>query len=160
VVAEAEKDAAAVRIIPPLVPLVAILAGVALGRLWPIPAGAAFAGPAHRWIGGLIVAGAVAFAAWAVVVMRRTGQSPNPTESTPEIIAHGPYVFSRNPMYLSMILLCLGFAVLLGNAWILLLTPVCGWVLYRLAILPEEAYLERKFGESFRSYRQRVRRWI
>jgi len=155
-----DRDAAAVRIIPPLVPLAAILAGAALGKLWPVPPGPAFAGPMHIWIGGVVVGAAIAFAGWAAVVMRRTGQSPNPIKPTPSIIPHGPYAFSRNPMYLSLVLLSFGFAVLLANVWILLLAIVSAWVLYRFAILPEEAYLERKFGEPYRSYRQRVRRWL
>ena len=46
------------------------------------------------------------------------------------------------------------------NWWLLLLAPVCGWLLQRLAILPEEDYLERKFGESYLAYKDRVRRWL
>jgi protein-S-isoprenylcysteine O-methyltransferase Ste14 len=63
-------------------------------------------------------------------------------------------------MYLQMVLGCVGFAIILRNTWILLLAPVCAWVLHRFAILPEEAYLERKFGERYLSYKRRVRRWI
>ena len=55
---------------------------------------------------------------------------------------------------------CIGVAVTLANAWILLLTPLGGWVLQRWAILPEEAYLERKFGDTYRAYKDRVRRWL
>jgi protein-S-isoprenylcysteine O-methyltransferase Ste14 len=44
--------------------------------------------------------------------------------------------------------------------WILLLTPLAAWGLQVLAILPEEAYLEHKFGQSYRSYKRRVRRWL
>jgi len=40
------------------------------------------------------------------------------------------------------------------------LTPLCAWVLYRFAILPEEAYLERKFGDIYLAYKHRVRRWL
>jgi protein-S-isoprenylcysteine O-methyltransferase Ste14 len=63
-------------------------------------------------------------------------------------------------MYLQMLLVCVGVAILLANGWILLLTPVGGWVLQRLAIQPEEAYLERKFGETYLAYKRRVRRWL
>ena len=47
-----------------------------------------------------------------------------------------------------------------ANPGILALTPVGGWLLQRFAILPEEAYLERKFGSTYRAYKSRVRRWI
>jgi len=59
-----------------------------------------------------------------------------------------------------MLLICLGIALMLQNIWIILLTPVCFWALTRFAILPEEAYLERKFGDTYRDYKQRVRRWL
>ncbi len=63
-------------------------------------------------------------------------------------------------MYLMMVLLCIGFTILLSNAWIGILTPICAWALYQTAIKPEEAYLERKFGASYRAYKLKVRRWI
>jgi protein-S-isoprenylcysteine O-methyltransferase Ste14 len=71
-----------------------------------------------------------------------------------------PFRFTRNPMYLQLVLACIGFAIVLTNIWILLLTPLSAWVLYRYAILPEERYLERKFGEKYLSYKRRVRRWL
>ncbi|HEX7719149.1 MAG TPA: isoprenylcysteine carboxylmethyltransferase family protein, partial [Woeseiaceae bacterium] len=72
----------------------------------------------------------------------------------------GPYRFTRNPMYLLMVLVCVAVAIILSNAWIVVLTPLCAWALYRFAILPEEAYLERKFGDGYRDYKRRVRRWL
>jgi len=63
-------------------------------------------------------------------------------------------------MYLQMVLVCIGLAVALMNLWILTLTPICAWLLQRLAILPEERYLERKFGETYLAYKRRVRRWL
>jgi protein-S-isoprenylcysteine O-methyltransferase Ste14 len=49
---------------------------------------------------------------------------------------------------------------MLMNWWVLVLTPVAAWMLQRLAILPEEAYLERKFGDDYLAYKRRVRRWL
>ena len=63
-------------------------------------------------------------------------------------------------MYLQMVLVCVGVAVILMDVWILALTPVCAWLLQRFAILPEEAYLERKFGDAYLAYKSRVRRWL
>jgi protein-S-isoprenylcysteine O-methyltransferase Ste14 len=63
-------------------------------------------------------------------------------------------------MYLQLVLAILGLAILLGNLWLLVLTPVCAWVLLNYAILPEEDYLQRKFGEHYLAYKRRVRRWI
>ena len=63
-------------------------------------------------------------------------------------------------MYLQLIVICVGIAIMLWNVWVLALTPLCAWLLQRLAIRPEEAYLERKFGEVYLDYRRRVRRWL
>jgi len=63
-------------------------------------------------------------------------------------------------MYLGMLVFCIGFAIILSDVWIVILTPVCGWLIYLLAIRQEEAYLEEKFGESYRAYKATVRRWI
>jgi protein-S-isoprenylcysteine O-methyltransferase Ste14 len=154
-------DAAAVRVFPPAIPLVMILVGVGLQYLWPIDIGVQIPKPLRYWIGGLIVAGAiVVLGGWSVLLMRRSGQSENPWKPTTQIIERGPYRFTRNPMYLQMVVVCLGFAVLLANVWILILTPVCGWALQELAIVPEEKYLEGKFGEMYTDYKRRVRRWL
>ena len=50
--------------------------------------------------------------------------------------------------------------MILMDLWILALTPSCAWLLQRFAILPEEAYLERKFGDTYLAYKGQVRRWI
>ena len=63
-------------------------------------------------------------------------------------------------MYLQSVLVCVGVAVILMDLWILALTPICAWLLQRFAILSEEAYLERKFGDTYLAYKGRVRRWI
>lgn len=157
---EARRDAAT-RFFPPAVPLATVLIGVGLEFLWPLDPGFALAAPARYWLGGAILAGSLlVLGAWPVLMFRRTGQSPKPWKPTPEIVVRGPYRFTRNPMYLQMVLGCLGFAVLLWNLWILILTPLCAWILQRWAILPEEAYLEDKFGESYLAYKRRVRRWL
>ena len=153
------RDAAAVRVFPPAVPLLTILLGLGLDRLWPLPLGVP--PPARYWIGGAIVVAAIlGLGLQSVILLRRSGQSENPWKPTTEIVNRGPYRFTRNPMYLQMVLGCIGFAILLANVWILLLTPVCAWALQQLAILPEESYLERKFGADYLAYKRRVRRWL
>lgn len=156
-----QKDGAAVRFPPPLLPLATILGGVGLDRLWPLGAGLELPAPARYWAGGLLVAGSLlVLGLWPVVMFRRSGQSELPWRPTPLILEHGPYRFTRNPMYLQMVLVCIGIAIILSNYWILLLTPLCAWSLYRFAIAPEEAYLARKFGAPYRDYTRRVRRWL
>lgn len=154
-------DAARVRVFPPGVPLITILLGQVLQRFWPIAQSLELSPLVRYGIGGLIVLGSMMGLGFrAVRTMRGTGQDENPWKPTPSIIESGPYRFSRNPMYLQIVIVCIGFAILLQNPWILLLTPLAAWVLYALAIRPEEAYLERKFGETYLAYKRRVRRWI
>ena len=156
-----QKDAAAVRIVPPAVPLLMILLGVGLSRAWPIDLGFELSAPARYWIGGSIVVGVfLGLGVWSVRVVRGSGQSENPWKPTLEIVDRGPFRITRNPMYLQMVLACVGFAILLWNVWILVLTLAGAWLLQRLAIIPEETYLERKFGDSYLAYKRRVRRWI
>jgi protein-S-isoprenylcysteine O-methyltransferase Ste14 len=120
-----------------------------------------FSTPERYWVGGLIVVGAIfGLGLWSVVLFRRTGQSENPWKPTPQIVERGPFRISRNPMYLQLVLVCVGVAVILMNLWILVLTPLCVWLLQRFAILPEEAYLERKFGDTYLAYKRKVRRWL
>jgi len=155
------RDAASVRVFPPAVPLLTVIIGIGLNRLWPIGAPFEFEAPGRYWIGGAIVVSAVlGLGLWSVVLVRKSGQSENPWKPTTQIIRSGPFRITRNPMYLQMVLVCLGFAVALMNLWIVILTPVCAWLLQRLAILPEEIYLERKFGEAYLDYKRRVRRWL
>ena len=153
------SNAAAVRVFPPAVPLLTILIGVALNCLCPFKL--KLSALSRYGIGGAIIGAAVlGLGLYPVILLRQSGQSENPWTPTTEIVTRGPYRFTRNPLYLQMVLACIGFAILVRNIWILLLTPLCAWALQILAIVPEEAYLERKFGESYGSYKRRVRRWL
>jgi protein-S-isoprenylcysteine O-methyltransferase Ste14 len=88
------------------------------------------------------------------------GQHPDPRKPTPAISRDGPYRFTRNPMYVGGGLVQLGIGIALGNAWIVaLLIPVVLLIHYG-AILPEERYLERKFGDEYTRFKASVRRWL
>lgn len=154
-----EKDGAAVRVPPPLVYLAAIVAGALLQKsLLRLSLGL----PQSARIGAAI--GAAVFGVGLMVVaaalFRRTGQDPKPWESTPEIVSTGPYRLTRNPMYLGMALVQGGIGLSLSNGWILLLLPIVLLVIYLTAIYHEEAYLERKFGDTYLAYKASVRRCL
>ena len=68
--------------------------------------------------------------------------------------------FTRNPMYLGMVVSCVGLAFALGSAWLVILAMLLPLALRKLAIEPEEAYLSRRFGAEYDTYRARVRRWL
>ena len=96
----------------------------------------------------------------ALFTMRAAGTHANPAKPALLIVRSGPYRFTRNPMYLALCLVQAGIGFLL-NDWITLLFVVpLALVLHFGVILPEERYLEAKFGEQYLALKREVRRWI
>ena len=150
-------DHAHVAFHPPFLLLGAIAAGFTLRALQP----AAFLPAAWQNVAGPIVVGAaLALFAWAIMTMRR-GAASIPTHTpTDALVFGGPYAFSRNPIYLSMITLMLGLALWADSLWFVGLSALMVVLLSWGVISREERYLEQKFGEPYRNYRSRVRRWL
>lgn len=98
----------------------------------------------------------------AVARFRRAGTTVNPVDpgQASQVVTNGVYRFSRNPMYLGLLLLLTAWALWLANLATLPVLP--GFVLYmnRFQIQPEERFLALKFGEDFHRYRESVRRWL
>jgi protein-S-isoprenylcysteine O-methyltransferase Ste14 len=112
------------------------------------------------WLGAIVFAVALALFAWAIATMTRSGSSVPTRLPTTTIVQTGPYGVTRNPIYLAMVLGLIGLAVALNTLWLLItLVPFALLIRYGV-IAPEEAYLERKFGDVYRGYRARVRRWL
>jgi protein-S-isoprenylcysteine O-methyltransferase Ste14 len=156
-----EKDAANVRFFPPGIPVLTVVAAIGMNQVIPFSLADAVPAMLRYSAGGIITISALlGLGAWSVAIMRRSGQSENPWKPTNSIIERGPFRVTRNPMYLQMVIVCFGVAVGLMNGWLFLLTPVCGLLLHHLAIVPEERYLESKFGESYLAYKRRVPRWL
>ncbi|MFQ5994407.1 MAG: methyltransferase family protein [Acidiferrobacterales bacterium] len=97
---------------------------------------------------------------WAVYTMRIGGASIPTGEPTDTIVVRGPYRFSRNPIYLSMLLLQIGVGLWANSLWFLILAAISATLLSWGVISREERYLEHKFGTEYSSYMSRVRRWI
>jgi protein-S-isoprenylcysteine O-methyltransferase Ste14 len=150
----------AVRFPPPLVPLLALGAGMLVHWLLPLSTTIIAGGGARYAIGGALVVGGLISMALAIGWFRKTGQDPAPWTESPELILEGVYKWTRNPMYLGMGLLQAGLGLLLGTLWPLLLVPVSWWAIYLIAIRHEETYLSEKFGEGYERYRASVRRWL
>ncbi len=153
------RDDADVRIPPPALYAGAVLLGIALQH-WAWALGFARDSSLRIALGLAVICGGVAILSSTFFIFRRIGQHPDPRKPTPTIVRDGPYRFTRNPMYVAGNLIQLGFGIALGNAWIvMLLVPVMLLIHYG-AILPEERYLERKFGDEYASFKVSVRRWI
>jgi protein-S-isoprenylcysteine O-methyltransferase Ste14 len=151
-------DTAQVIIRPPLAWGLAIIAGLALNWLLPLPFLPADL-PA-RWLGAMVFVLALALAAWAIVTITRAGSNVPTNLPTTSIVESGPYRFTRNPIYLGMFLGLIGLGIAFDNLWLpMMLVPFASVVRYGV-VACEEAYLERKFGDVYRGYRSRVPRWL
>lgn len=149
------RDAPGVIAPPPLIYAGGLAAGFGLEALLPsvsLGAGAQLAG------GALVVSGAV-LAGGFVRSFRRAGTPVDPGRATTAIVTTGPYRLTRNPGYLGMALVYTGIALLSSAVWPLAVLPAVLTVVDRGVIRREERYLEAKFGEPYRRYKARVRRW-
>lgn len=145
------------RLFPPLIAIVAVLAGIGLRYLHPLPLGMA---PAGRWVGGGMMVLWLGLAIWAVGTFRHAGTTPDPHGDVTAFVTVGPFRFTRNPMYLGLLVFQVAAALVLDNAWILFLVPLAWLVLDRVVIVGEERYLAARYGQAYDDYRGRVRRWL
>ena len=107
----------------------------------------------------LVALGLLVIAAGLLTFFRaRTAIMPHHAAS--RLVTHGPYRFTRNPMYVGMTLLHTGLALRADMGWPLLLLPLVLLTLVRLVIRREERYLASAFGAEYEDYRRRVRRWL
>lgn len=116
-------------------------------------------GPAHL-AGGLLTGAGVLLIAWGAITMRRAGTNINPAEPSLVLVTDGPFRWSRNPLYLANIILYIGITLLFNALWpFVLLIPLFG--LFEWGVIRrEERYLLAKFGEPYRAYCARARRWL
>ena len=98
---------------------------------------------------------------WAFLMFRRAGTEIDPTSPTNRaLVVDGPYRYTRNPMYLGLVLVTFGIAIGIG-AWPMFLAPVAVFATANWVHIPfEEAKMQRQFGAAFDEYTARVRRWI
>lgn len=142
---------------PPLVYLAGIFVGLGIDWLVPVR----LLPPDIQMIVGLplIVLGLVliVMSAWE---LRRAGTSPFHHHPTNAVVPHGLYGLSRNPIYVAMVIACVGVAVTADRAWVLAGTALATVLVDRVVIAREEAFLTAKFGDAYLAYRAKVRRWI
>ena len=149
------KDHADVKIHPPVLLLIHLIAAYLLNRLLP------FAFPNILvWAGYLLVLVGLGLAFNAVTQFMRAHTTLDPHGSVSEIVTDGMYRFSRNPIYLGFLCLLVGFPFIFKCFWGLILSPLFIVLMNMLIIQHDEADLEKKLGERYISYKSRVRRWL
>ena len=96
----------------------------------------------------------------AVIGFHRARTGMLPFSKSTRLVTGGIYRYTRNPMYLGMTLVLAAAAVKLGSLGALIPVPLFAWIIQRQFIRHEESFLEQIYGDEFRSYCQRVRRWL
>ena len=131
--------------------------GLALEWWWPVRA---FAGWPFKVAGWLVAVMAGVLALWGAWTMRRAGTNIDPRKPAMTVVTDGPFHYTRNPLYLSLLMLSAGAALFFDIMWVLamLIPVVC--VMEWFVIHREEKYLEAKFGEAYREYKRKTRRWV
>ncbi|HLX95337.1 MAG TPA: isoprenylcysteine carboxylmethyltransferase family protein [Verrucomicrobiae bacterium] len=155
--AESSTDTPGVVACPPLIFLGAL--GLGLLLHWWIPVH-----PFPAWFSRPLGAGlclvSVTVGIWGSTIMRRAGTNVRPDRPVTALVIDGPFRFSRNPLYLSLTALYLGITLLCDALWpFTTLVPLLAVVHWRI-VLREERFLEAKFGDAYRAYKIRVRRWL
>ncbi|HYP67076.1 MAG TPA: isoprenylcysteine carboxylmethyltransferase family protein [Thiobacillaceae bacterium] len=142
---------------PPLVYATGLAAGWFINRI--VPLGFAASPLLNRLGWGLVSAG-VLLTMWAALTIWRHRTTINPYKAVSTLVATGPFAFSRNPIYLGDWLVYAGVTLLLETYWTLALAPAVWWVMRYHVIAHEEAHLTARFGQAYRDYTSKVRRWI
>lgn len=153
----AHKDHASVKIHPPILLVIHIAVAYLLGRFIAFPVAVS---PLFRNIGlGLAGIGfLLGILAFYSFMKARTTLDPHGSVKT--VVSTGIYRITRNPIYLGMVLMLVGFPLTFGNVWGIPLAPVFILLMNKLVIEHEEVYLAKKFGEGYTGYKSRVKRWL
>lgn len=152
-----QRDRPAIVAPPPLLYLAALALVIALQWLWPLPI------PDHvvtAWIGWAALVAGLVLNLWGVRSMNRARTPINPYRPAETIVTTGAFRLSRNPLYVGLDLVLLGLTLVLNSLWGIGVFVVVLIVMHYGVILPEERYLEEKFGEAYRRYRGAVRRYV
>ncbi len=146
--------------IPP--PLAALLVGLAMWGAAHLLPKADLAGPWRSQIAGVCGGFGLIVSVSGLLAFRRARTTVSPTnpDAASSVVTGGIYRYTRNPMYVGLTAVLLGWAVRLSVPWVFLGPVALGLFLTRFQIVPEERVLSSKFGRPYDDYRQRVRRWL
>jgi protein-S-isoprenylcysteine O-methyltransferase Ste14 len=154
---QAQTDHANVRIPPPILALLFIIVAFLLGRFVQLPVVVPLV---VRYIGFAVLVIGFLCGLSAAIAFRRARTTLDPYHPVSSIVTSGIYGFSRNPIYLSFLLMVVGIPLNAGTYWGIILAPIFILLCNQLIIQHEETYLESKFGETYTGYKSRVRRWL
>jgi protein-S-isoprenylcysteine O-methyltransferase Ste14 len=152
-----ERDAPGLIVPPPVIYLPAVVLGVLTDRLWPV---ALLPGAVQYGLGGLFIVLSVSIMPFVLREFSKAHTHFDARKPVTALITSGPFRFSRNPSYLALTLLCVGSAIISDTVWIIAWLVLAVLLIDKGIIQREERFLEEKFGEVYRSYKAKVRRWL
>ena len=147
-------------IVPP--PIIGLVVGLTMWILAKSAVGYSVYFTGQAWAASLIAGTGIAIDLVSIGAFFRHKTTVNPLtpSKTNTLVVEGLYRFSRNPMYLGMLMMLTGWALWLGNPLNVIFLALFVWMLNEVQIKPEERALRDKFGEDYDAYCRRVRRWI
>jgi protein-S-isoprenylcysteine O-methyltransferase Ste14 len=145
------------KILPPVYLLLTLAAMLALHLTLPI---VRLIQTPYSFAGWLLVVAGLAISMMASGAFRRAGTPVVPFERSTVLVTGGLFRYTRNPMYLGLVVLLLGIAIALGTLGAFLPIPAFVWIIQKWFIEGEERFLAEIFGEEYRAYERRVRRWL
>jgi len=150
-----------IKIRPPLLFAVALVLGFVLDHLLPLSIGIARnEGMVHKLIPATIILLGIAVAIAGIRNFSRVGTPVPGNRPVRAVVTTGVHGWSRNPIYVGMLVLYIGIGIAVRSTWILVLAPFIFIVLRYAVIAREERYLEQRFGDTYCDYKRRVRRWL
>jgi protein-S-isoprenylcysteine O-methyltransferase Ste14 len=154
------KDSPGVFIPPPLFYVALFLLSFILQGYFTIRKAFFFHRGIANIIGLLIIITGLVFSILALRQFLKTKNTVVLIKPASSLQSNGIYSISRNPMYLGLMLIYLGMALIFGNWWTIILIPVLFLLIQYFVILPEEKYLSRAFGKAYADYKEKTGRWI
>jgi protein-S-isoprenylcysteine O-methyltransferase Ste14 len=154
---KSKEDSAHILAAPPFFFIIPLLIGVVLEYLIPTKI---FSTLASIIIGLLFSWASLPYFILSLKSFFKAKTTFDARNSTTSLVTTGIYKISRNPAYLSLVLLYIGISFLINSIWILILVVPAFYSIQKFCIEREEKYLEGKFGDPYRAYKKQVRRWI
>lgn len=145
------------KIVPPVYMLFSICLMFVID--WFIPTSFA-SGPLVWGFGACFISVGIFLDIYSALLFKKANTPLIPFHEMTFQVETGPYKITRNPMYLGMVFIQIGVAIILGSAIALVPLAVFFWIIQKNFIEGEERYMEERFGERYLNYKKRVRRWI
>jgi protein-S-isoprenylcysteine O-methyltransferase Ste14 len=145
------------KIIPPVYFLITIVIMATFDYFVPI---GSILYPPVTYSGAILIAIGFIIVVWSAALFGKAGTPIKPFEESTQLVTGGMYQVTRNPMYLGMVLILVGIALLFGTISPFIPIPFFIWLIQTIFIFNEEIVMEETFGDEYKEYKKKIRRWL